>query len=131
MSAIEISPISAFLRKPTNSNTILIGMSQTLTQPLQVRGWQFIAGTIDHTLLKPEANRDQIIRLCEEAAHFGFATVCVNPWWVGLAASALSGSTRGAVMRGNFGNGISACERRFTCACALSRACEGFVSIRW
>jgi len=92
MSVIETCRIFAFLRKPSNSNTIHIGMSQTLIQPLQVRGWQFIAGTIDHTLLKPEANRDQIIRLCEEAAHFGFATVCVNPWWVGLAASALSGS---------------------------------------
>jgi deoxyribose-phosphate aldolase len=68
-------------------------MSETLTHPqLHTREWQAIAATIDHTLLKPEATRDQIIRLCEEAAHFGFATVCVNPWWVPLAASTLSGS---------------------------------------
>src|SRR5260370_40706284 len=68
-------------------------MSETLTHPqLQTREWQAIAGIIDHTLLKPEAARDQIIRLCEEAVYFGFATVCVNPWGVPLAASALSGS---------------------------------------
>jgi deoxyribose-phosphate aldolase len=68
-------------------------MSETLTHPqLHTREWQAIAATIDHTLLKPEATRDQIIRLCEEAAYFGFATVCVNPWWVPLAASTLSGS---------------------------------------
>jgi deoxyribose-phosphate aldolase len=68
-------------------------MSETLTQPqLHVGGWQAIAGTIDHTLLKPETTRDQVVRLCEEAAYFGFAAVCVNPWWVGLAASVLNGA---------------------------------------
>jgi deoxyribose-phosphate aldolase len=68
-------------------------MSETLTQPqLQVRGWQAIAGTIDHTVLKPETSQEQVIRLCEEAAHYGFAAVCVNPWWIGVAASALRGT---------------------------------------
>jgi deoxyribose-phosphate aldolase len=68
-------------------------MPETLIQPqLQTREWQAIAGTIDHTLLKSEASREQIIRLCEEAANYGFAAVCVNPWWVPLAASVLSGS---------------------------------------
>jgi deoxyribose-phosphate aldolase len=68
-------------------------MSETLIQPqLQTREWQAIAGAIDHTLLKPEASRDQIVRLCEEAAYYGFVAVCVNPWWVPLAASVLSGS---------------------------------------
>src|SRR5262245_3393604 len=69
-------------------------MSETLTQPqLQVRGWQAIAGTIDHTILKPETSQEQIIRLCEEAARFGFAAVCVNPWWIGEASSALRGTS--------------------------------------
>jgi deoxyribose-phosphate aldolase len=68
-------------------------MSETLTAPQhQTLGWQAIAGTIDHTLLKPEASQEQIVRLCQEAAHYGFAAVCVNPWWIGLAASALSGT---------------------------------------
>jgi deoxyribose-phosphate aldolase len=51
-----------------------------------------VAGLIDHTLLKPEASRDDIRKLCEEAVRFGFATVCVNPWYVPLAAELLRGS---------------------------------------
>ena len=48
-----------------------------------------VAGLIDHTLLKPEATRDDILELCDEAAQFSFASVCVNPNWVSLAASRL------------------------------------------
>ena len=44
---------------------------------------------IDHTLLKPDATRADIERLCREAAEFHFATVCVNPTWVALAAARL------------------------------------------
>jgi deoxyribose-phosphate aldolase len=47
---------------------------------------------IDHTLLKPEASRDQIRTLCQEAQRFGFATVCINPWHVPLAAELLRGT---------------------------------------
>src|SRR5215467_15864268 len=69
-------------------------MSQTLTGPqLQTRGWHAIAGCIDHTLLKSETSQQQIERLCEEASFFGFAAVCVNPWWIGLAASLLRGTS--------------------------------------
>lgn len=68
-------------------------MSQVLSDAqIQVRGWQALAATIDHTALKPETTRDQIIRLCEEAAFFNFAAVCVSPWWITLAASQLSGT---------------------------------------
>jgi deoxyribose-phosphate aldolase len=45
-----------------------------------------IAHLIDHTLLKPEASRDDLRKLCQEAVRFGFASVCVNPWYVPLAA---------------------------------------------
>ncbi|HXJ15706.1 MAG TPA: deoxyribose-phosphate aldolase [Candidatus Polarisedimenticolia bacterium] len=51
-----------------------------------------IARLIDHTLLKPEATREAIRRLCREALHFGFAAVCVNPWNVPEAARLLQGS---------------------------------------
>jgi deoxyribose-phosphate aldolase len=50
------------------------------------------AGLIDHTLLKPEASRDEIRKLCEEAVRFGFASVCINPWNVPLAAELVRGS---------------------------------------
>jgi deoxyribose-phosphate aldolase len=51
-----------------------------------------IARTIDHTLLKPEATRQQFEQLCAEAREHGFATVCVNPAWVPLCAQLLQGS---------------------------------------
>ena len=52
-----------------------------------------VARMIDHTLLKPDATREQIRKLCEEATHYGFASVCVNPWYVSLAAELLRGSS--------------------------------------
>jgi len=51
-----------------------------------------IARRIDHTLLKPEATREQIEALCREAREHGFATVCINPTWVALCADLLRGS---------------------------------------
>ena len=54
-----------------------------------------VAGLIDHTLLKPDATRADIERLCREAAENRFATVCVNPSWVGFCASLLRGTSVG------------------------------------
>ncbi|MBA4493144.1 deoxyribose-phosphate aldolase [Paenactinomyces guangxiensis] len=51
-----------------------------------------IAALIDHTLLKPEATRKQIQVLCEEAKSYGFASVCINPYWVKEAARHLAGT---------------------------------------
>jgi deoxyribose-phosphate aldolase len=51
-----------------------------------------VAGMIDHTLLKPDATRQDIEKLCREAAEFRFATVCINPGWVSLAVRLLQGS---------------------------------------
>ncbi|HEY4001404.1 MAG TPA: deoxyribose-phosphate aldolase [Candidatus Xenobia bacterium] len=48
---------------------------------------------IDHTLLKADATREQVIQLCDEARKNGFASVCINPTWVSLAAEKLAGST--------------------------------------
>jgi deoxyribose-phosphate aldolase len=53
---------------------------------------QGVSSMIDHTLLKPDATRQNIEELCREAAQFKFATVCVNPTWVSLAARLLAGS---------------------------------------
>jgi len=51
-----------------------------------------VAALIDHTLLKPDASRADIEKLCAEASHVKFATVCVNPTWIGLSARLLKGS---------------------------------------
>ncbi len=47
---------------------------------------------IDHTLLKAVATKEQIVKLCEEARQYHFASVCVNPANVSLAAEQLKGS---------------------------------------
>lgn len=51
-----------------------------------------IASYIDHTLLKADATRDDIIRIAGEAASYGFASVCVNPCWVPLCRKLLEGT---------------------------------------
>lgn len=50
------------------------------------------ASYIDHTLLKPEATKEQIVALCAEAKQYGFASVCVNPTWIETAAKELEGA---------------------------------------
>ncbi|HOP69674.1 MAG TPA: deoxyribose-phosphate aldolase [Bacillota bacterium] len=47
---------------------------------------------IDHTLLKPEATEAQIVELCREAVRYQFASVCINPCYIAVAARELRGS---------------------------------------
>ena len=51
-----------------------------------------LAKYIDHTLLKPESTRADILRICEEAKHYDTASVCVNPFWIGFVAEQLKGT---------------------------------------
>lgn len=60
-----------------------------LGETATARDW---ASLIDHTLLKPEASESDIRKLCDEAAKYGFASVCVNPVWVKKASMFLEGS---------------------------------------
>lgn len=53
---------------------------------------QQIANMIDHTLLKPEATKEQVEILCQEAKEYTFASVCVNPTWVSYAHELLEGT---------------------------------------
>ena len=51
-----------------------------------------VARLIDHTILKPEATRDEVRQVCAEALKFEFASVCVNPFWTKFVAAELRGS---------------------------------------
>lgn len=53
---------------------------------------QNLARFIDHTLLKPDASQDQIAAICREATENNFCSVCINPYWVPLAAKLLQGT---------------------------------------
>src|SRR5436309_8550554 len=54
--------------------------------------WQSAARLIDHTLLDPDATKSQVLRFCDEAVDYGFASVFVQPTWTALAVSAVAGS---------------------------------------
>ena len=51
-----------------------------------------IAGMIDHTILKANATEAEVMALLQEAKEYSFASVCVNPRWVELAARELKGT---------------------------------------
>lgn len=75
------------MRRVVDAGAARIGL--VLGETASARDW---ASLIDHTLLKPEATEADIRRLCDEAAQYGFASVCVNPFWVKLAACLLRGT---------------------------------------
>ena len=52
-----------------------------------------LASMIDHTLLKPEATEDEVIKVCKEAMEYSFASVCVNPSFIVLCDSMLKASS--------------------------------------
>ena len=51
-----------------------------------------IAAMIDHTILKADATRADVTKVCREARQYGFASVCVNPYWVPLVRAELAGT---------------------------------------
>ena len=84
---LEGSFCSADAQRVVDAGAERIGI--VLGQSATAHDW---ASLIDHTLLKPEASEADIRKLCDEAARFGFASVCVNPAWVKRAAEFLEGS---------------------------------------
>ena len=75
------------MHRVVDSGAARIGL--VLGETASAKDW---ASLIDHTLLKPEATDEDIKRLCEEASRYRFASVCVNPTWVKVAACSLRGS---------------------------------------
>ena len=65
------------------------GASRVVTTMGYCPGSDGLASLIDHTLLKPDAPREEVEQLCREAAQFCFASVCVNPNWVALCREML------------------------------------------
>ena len=75
------------MQRVVDAGAARIGL--VLGEAATARDW---ASLVDHTLLKPEASEADIRRLCEEAAQYHFASVCVNPTWVKSSACMLRGS---------------------------------------
>ncbi|HTP89744.1 MAG TPA: deoxyribose-phosphate aldolase [Bryobacteraceae bacterium] len=84
-----------------------------------------VASLIDHTLLRPAATHDQIVELCREAVEHGFASVCVNPYWVPLVAAELAGTEVKVCTVVGFPLGASASEIKVAeAACALRNGAQ-------
>jgi deoxyribose-phosphate aldolase len=62
------------------------------SQEIHLNPVQALAGVIDHTQLRPEATRQKIELLCDEALYWNLGAVCVNPAWISLAAARLQAS---------------------------------------
>jgi deoxyribose-phosphate aldolase len=75
------------MQRVVDAGAARIGL--VLGETATARDWSSL---VDHTLLKPEASDADIRKLCEEAAQYRFASVCVNPSWVRAAACNLRGS---------------------------------------
>ena len=84
------------VRRPEDAKAVVqAGARRVGAGPGTGKVGEGLAAYIDHTLLKPEATRDELAKLAEEARKHQFATVCVNPTWVALAAAQLRGSAVG------------------------------------
>jgi deoxyribose-phosphate aldolase len=91
-------------------------------EPPKARAEGPIASLIDHTMLRPEATRADIVKLCGEARQYGFATVCINPYWVPLAASELAGTAVKVCTVAGFPLGATSTEAKVAEAAAALRA---------
>jgi len=70
------------------NSSVVAGLPASL-----VSDWRSAARLIDHTLLKPDASRNEVAALCDEAVRFGFHAVVVNPTNVSFAAARLRGTS--------------------------------------
>lgn len=85
---VEALPVAQRAPMPERAQTV--GRARLSSEA--IRSPADLAPYIDHTLLKPDATREEVIRLAEEARRYGFATVCVSSANVATAAHALQGS---------------------------------------
>lgn len=82
---------------------------------------------IDHTALKPTAGKEAIVKLCEEAKTYGFASVCINSAYVPLAATLLKDAPVKVCTVIGFPLGACATEvKAFETAYAYKNGCDEF-----
>lgn len=75
---------------------------------------QDLAGMIDHTLLKPDATKSEITKLCEEAMQYNFASVCVNPSYVETCFNLIKSSNVKVCTVIGFPLGATTTQSKFT-----------------
>ena len=84
-------------------------------------------GYIDHTNLKPNATKDAIIKLCEDAYKYEFASVCVNPAYIPLCKKLLEDTSVKVCTVIGFPLGANTTEvKAFETADAYAKGCDEF-----
>ena len=71
-----------------------------------------LAGSIEHSLLNPDTSADTIRKGCEDAKKYGFANVCVSPYYVSMAADMLRGSKVGICAPVGFPHGAASTKAK-------------------
>ncbi|RKH38788.1 deoxyribose-phosphate aldolase [Corallococcus sicarius] len=88
-----VAPAPAAVLSPEPPRAAGSKVATARVDPASVQKATDLAPYIDHTLLKPEARAEDVVRVAEEARQYGFATVCVNSCHVATAARVLAGSS--------------------------------------
>jgi deoxyribose-phosphate aldolase len=83
---------TSILEQPSKPTPLISDYDAAAFAAQALASRQSLASVIDHTLLKPEATRSQILKLCAEAARYRCACAMVNPTWVATAHAALAGT---------------------------------------
>ncbi len=81
-------------RRPEAVKNLVASGAERIGAQTGIRGAAIdakMAAMIDHTLLKPDATREQLIQVCAEAKQYSFATVCVNSANIPLVSRQLRG----------------------------------------
>lgn len=86
--SISPSPSNSALAEDFNS----AGFDIAGFAAVALQDWQNLAATLDQTLLQPTVTSQDVLQACEEASHYRFACLVVNPCWIALAHSALAGT---------------------------------------
>lgn len=97
------------------------GDATAVDKPFASKWDQNVASLIDHTLLKADATRADVLRVCREARHFRFASVCVNPYWVPVVAGELKGTPVKVCAVAGFPLGATSTESKVAEASAAIR----------
>ncbi len=86
--SLDLQKVANEVKSYLDYGAARVGIRESHQQAVCIPNFGF-AKYIDHTLLKPDASRSDIIMLCDEAKAHGFASVCVNPHYVKLCATML------------------------------------------
>lgn len=77
---------------PGKVKDVITAGADRIASTIGVNVKEEVASLIDHTLLKADATRQEVLKLCDDAIKYSFASVCVNPSNVKLASERLTGS---------------------------------------